>query len=563
MANKKFSEFELKTTTSDVSHVVGYNGAENVQITPANFVTTGGTGVFLPLAGGTMVGNTTHNDNVKSIFGSPGNDLEIYHDGSDSYINDLGTGDLKISGSSILMLKPGFGEFLAKFVPDGAVELYYDSSKKLETTSTGISVTGGGAFTGDVTADSFNTSNGSLSQSGFWGTRINAGTGSTADFALLDSSTNGIMYNPTGTLNMVFAGNITLGSGEYLSWGTSGQTAIEGSTVSNLMKFYTNSSEKMRLDASGNLGLGTSAPASKLDVSAASGDGLLVSNSTSAAYNAGLIVNFNDVSTMQLTCLGTSILQAGNTGNTVLASRTNKDIIITPNGTGNVGVGTSSPAYKIDVKKTDASGNYAYFGASSDGGARGLVLSSADNGIFLGAIHDFDASSGSGQLTFSIGGTEKMRLTSAGDLLIGGTSFVADSISIGQNGLVRNSRSGTGTNSHYDFLNDNGLVGSITTNGSATAYNTTSDYRLKEDLQDFEGLDLVSKIPVYDYKWKADESRSYGVMAHELEEVLPQAVSGEKDAEEMQSVDYSKIVPLLIKSIQELTAKVEKLELNK
>ena len=563
MANKKFSEFELKTTTSDVSHVVGYNGAENVQITPANFVTTGGTGVFLPLAGGTMVGNTTHNDNVKSIFGSPGNDLEIYHDGSDSYINDLGTGDLKISGSSILMLKPGFGEFLAKFVPDGAVELYYDSSKKLETTSTGISVTGGGAFTGDVTADSFNTSNGSLSQSGFWGTRINAGTGSTADFALLDSSTNGIMYNPTGTLNMVFAGNITLGSGEYLSWGTSGQTAIEGSTVSNLMKFYTNSSEKMRLDASGNLGLGTSAPASKLDVSAASGDGLLVSNSTSAAYNAGLIVNFNDVSTMQLTCLGTSILQAGNTGNTVLASRTNKDIIITPNGTGNVGVGTSSPAYKIDVKKTDASGNYAYFGASSDGGARGLVLSSADNGIFLGAIHDFDASSGSGQLTFSIGGTEKMRLDASGNLTIGSTTNAGYKLKVEGSGTVQLNNRLVNDGAVFAAAHQGTVVGTISVTASATAYNTTSDYRLKEDLQDFEGLDLVSKIPVYDYKWKADESRSYGVMAHELEEVLPQAVSGEKDAEEMQSVDYSKIVPLLIKSIQELTAKVEKLELNK
>ena len=61
---------------------------------------------------------------------------------------------------------------------------------------------------------------------------------------------------------------------------------------------------------------------------------------------------------------------------------------------------------------------------------------------------------------------------------------------------------------------------------------------------------------------KVDDSRSYGVMAHELEEVLPQAVSGEKDAEEMQQVDYSKIVPLLLKSIQELTAKVEKLESN-
>ena len=68
---------------------------------------------------------------------------------------------------------------------------------------------------------------------------------------------------------------------------------------------------------------------------------------------------------------------------------------------------------------------------------------------------------------------------------------------------------------------------------------------------------MVSKIPVYDYKWKADESRSYGVMAHELQEVLPDAVVGEKDAEEMQGVDYSKIVPLLVKSIQELKAEID------
>jgi hypothetical protein len=84
--------------------------------------------------------------------------------------------------------------------------------------------------------------------------------------------------------------------------------------------------------------------------------------------------------------------------------------------------------------------------------------------------------------------------------------------------------------------------------------------RLKEDLQDFNGLEKVSNIKVYDFKWKADESRSYGVMAHELEEVLPQAVVGEKDAEEMQSVDYSKIVPLLVKSIQELQEEVNELK---
>ena len=71
---------------------------------------------------------------------------------------------------------------------------------------------------------------------------------------------------------------------------------------------------------------------------------------------------------------------------------------------------------------------------------------------------------------------------------------------------------------------------------------------------------MVSNIPVYDYKWKEKESRAYGVIAHELQEVLPNAVTSKKDGEEMQAVDYSKIVPLLIKSIQELTEKVEMLE---
>ena len=100
----------------------------------------------------------------------------------------------------------------------------------------------------------------------------------------------------------------------------------------------------------------------------------------------------------------------------------------------------------------------------------------------------------------------------------------------------------------------------LKTLNSATQFNTSSDYRLKKDLKDFDGLDKVSKIPVYDFKWKVDDSSSYGVMAHELQEVLPDAVSGEKDGEEMQGVDYSKIVPLLIKSIQELEAKVKILE---
>ena len=69
-----------------------------------------------------------------------------------------------------------------------------------------------------------------------------------------------------------------------------------------------------------------------------------------------------------------------------------------------------------------------------------------------------------------------------------------------------------------------------------------------------------TKIKIYDYKWKATNDRMIGVMAHELQEILPYAVQGVKDGEQMQSVDYSKIVPVAIKAIQETDSKVVQLE---
>jgi hypothetical protein len=118
------------------------------------------------------------------------------------------------------------------------------------------------------------------------------------------------------------------------------------------------------------------------------------------------------------------------------------------------------------------------------------------------------------------------------------------------------------------FFNYNGNeIGSIrvNNNNNNVAYNTSSDYRLKEDLKEFKALDTISKIKVYNYKWKNDSSgfRDQGILAHELDELIPQAVSGEKDATDEdnnilpQSVDYSKIVPHLVQSIQELKAEIE------
>ncbi len=84
-----------------------------------------------------------------------------------------------------------------------------------------------------------------------------------------------------------------------------------------------------------------------------------------------------------------------------------------------------------------------------------------------------------------------------------------------------------------------------------------SDYRLKEAAQAFSGLELVNRIQVYDYAWKADGNREYGVMAHELQAQLPYLVTGHKDDVDesgqprIQRVNYAKLVPVLLRAIQE------------
>lgn len=144
-----------------------------------------------------------------------------------------------------------------------------------------------------------------------------------------------------------------------------------------------------------------------------------------------------------------------------------------------------------------------------------------------------------------------------------GSAFIT--ASNGRSQLLMSS-SATTTMNLVSFFNPNGNVGNISTSGTTTTYGTTSDYRLKQDFQDFKGQELLNKVKVYDYAWKADETRSYGVIAHELQEVLPYAVIGEKDAVDEegniapQNVDYSKLVPILIKTIQEQNERILALE---
>lgn len=315
------------------------------------------------------------------------------------------------------------------------------------------------------------------------------------------------------------------------------------------------STERMRIDSSGNVGIGTTTPNNILHISD-TGATTLVRVGNNAAYDAGIYFN---TSTDWTIGTDTSNSNAFTIGNSSSVGTSPKIVIQTG---GNVGIGTASPLALLDV-------------AVLSSGARRLLVNYADSLITLqGANTNANNETlriAGDNLIFSTGtsggtGTERMRITSGGEIQVGNAVGGSDSdtgtrISATN---MRQSTSGTGAHDFHDFYRGTegslARVGNIRTTGTTTSYNTSSDYRLKEDLQDFTGLDMVSKIPVYDFKWKTDESRSYGVMAHELQEVLPDAVSGEKDAEEMQGVDYSKIVPLLVKSIQELKAEIETLK---
>jgi hypothetical protein len=103
------------------------NGSEVAQIDQAGVISS--------------TGGTTHADNVKAKFGT-GGDLEIFHDGSNSYIHDTGTGDLYLKGSAEVLIRSATNENMIKAVADGAVSIYHNNAKKIETTATGVDVTG-------------------------------------------------------------------------------------------------------------------------------------------------------------------------------------------------------------------------------------------------------------------------------------------------------------------------------------------------------------------------------------------------------------------------------------
>jgi hypothetical protein len=190
----------------------------------------------------------------------------------------------------------------------------------------------------------------------------------------------------------------------------------------------------------------------------------------------------------------------------------------------------------------------------------------------------------SGALTFSTGSNAystngaRMTLDASGNLLVGQTTagldanggiWVRSATSIYGSSIIINHPTAVGTGNSYSEFTHNGIViGSISQNGTTgVLYNISSDYRLKEAVQPItDGLSRINALKPSIYKWKSDGSAGEGFLAHELAEVVPFAVTGKKDAVnedgsiKSQGIDMSRIVPILVAAIKELTARVEALE---
>ena len=251
-----------------------------------------------------------------------------------------------------------------------------------------------------------------------------------------------------------------------------------------------------------------------------------------------------------------------------------------------VGIGTNSPSATLDVTTTirsnasaatnDATvGKYSFYNTNASASSnpeRAYIEAGRQNSAW-GAYLKFGTSTGTNATT------EAMRITENGGISGGSTTNSSRGAIVwsayGHESLDIRRYADAGTVAI--FRDDTTVSGTISVSGSSCSYNTSSDYRLKENVVDMTGaIDRVKALQPKRFNWIADEDDTTvdGFLAHEVSDVIPEAITGEKDATETytdddgveqtrdvyQGIDQSKLVPLLTGALQEAIAKIEALE---
>jgi len=218
----------------------------------------------------------------------------------------------------------------------------------------------------------------------------------------------------------------------------------------------------------------------------------------------------------------------------ILQLQTNGTAALTVDASQNVGIGTASPTASSS-NKTLTLNSPATFNSLIDFKTNETL----NFRIFSGVSNSVLSVKTATPLLFDTNSTERMRIDSSGNLLVNQTSLVSgEKVGISfdrtsQQGLsIKNTSSTSPSSAAYiNFLYVSTNTGSIASTGTTTTYNTTSDYRLKEDIAPMTGaLEKVALLKPVTYKWKSTGVADEGFIAHELAEVCPSAVTGEKDA---------------------------------
>ena len=356
----------------------------------------------------------------------------------------------------------------------------------------------------------------------------------------------------------------------------------------------TSGAERLRVDSSGNVGIGTSSPWSQMSIGTPAGGSL-------GYFGVKDTTHGGDIRFGKQSGVNNSAI-AGTWGNNDFLFFTNSTERMRIDASGNVGIGTSSPANRLSVAGTSVSGGAVAlsvqnaqvgsgtctlnltgtaFSFGGVGGSESLLLASDVGPLSM-------ATFASNPIKFITNQAERARINSNGDLLVGRTSpqtgLASDTVGISLYGNATSSTQGVGifvrnSTNHVLYVNNktsggalvifyNGgnSVGEITSNGTTTSYATSSDYRLKENVQPMQdALAVIAQLNPVTYTWKADGSDGQGFIAHELQAVVPDCVSGEKDAvdaegnPQYQGVDTSFLVATLVKAVQELKAEVDSL----